>query len=146
MSRHQVKWQKWRNVVVRHTPSFMPYMVLQLDLHIPNFEVLNLNTSAFFVRLEMSTRTQGFMHLRTCTYDFFKSSIFYMISTNILTHVLTRFVLIAHKHLFGKRLVFAHFLSLFYPFSLRCCHCIQRWVPHSQSAALTLREQPELEQ
>ena len=24
MSRHQVKWQKWRNVVVRHTPSFLP--------------------------------------------------------------------------------------------------------------------------
>ena len=42
-------------------------VVLQLDLHTPNFEVLNLNTSAFFVRLEMSKRTQGFTHLRTCT-------------------------------------------------------------------------------
>ena len=88
-------------------------VVLQLDLHIPNFEALNLNTSAFFVRLEMSTRTQSFTHLRTCTKDFFKSSFFYTISTNISTHVLTRFVLIAHTNLFGKRLVFLAFLSIF---------------------------------
>ena len=39
--------------------------VLQHDLHMPNFETMNLNTSTFFVRLEMSKRTQGFTHLRT---------------------------------------------------------------------------------
>ena len=48
-------------------PILHANVVLQLDLHIPNFEALNLNTSAFFVRLEMSKRTQGFTHLRTCT-------------------------------------------------------------------------------
>ena len=61
-------------------------VILQLDLHIPNFEALNLNTSAFFVWLEMSTRTQSFTHLRTCTKDFFKSSFLHTISTNNSTH------------------------------------------------------------
>ena len=51
--------------------SFNPVLhadvVLQLDLHVPNFEVLNLNTSAFLVRLERKRGLRGFTHLPTCT-------------------------------------------------------------------------------
>ena len=51
--------------------SFSPVLhadvVLQLDLHVPNFEVLNLNTSAFLVRLERKRGLWGFTHLPTCT-------------------------------------------------------------------------------
>ena len=43
-------------------PMLPANVVLQLDLHIPNFEALNLNTSTVFVRLEMSKRTQNFTH------------------------------------------------------------------------------------
>ena len=114
-TRHRCTPQDVRNVI--HTPILHVNMVLLLDLHIPNFEALNLNTSTVFVRLEMSTRSQSFTHLRTCTKDFFKSSFLHTISTNISTHVLTRFVLIAHANLVGKRLVFLAFSPFFSLFS-----------------------------
>ena len=51
--------------------SFSPVLhadkVLQLDLNIPKFDALTLNTSASCVRLEMSTRTQNCTHLPTCS-------------------------------------------------------------------------------
>ena len=95
------------------SPVLHADVVLQIDLNIPNFEVLNLNTSAILVRLERKRGLQGFTHLPPCTWNFFESSFFYTISTNISTHVLTRFVFIAHKNLFGKRLVFLTFSSFF---------------------------------
>ena len=123
-----------RNII--HTPILHVNVVLQLDLHIPNFEALNLNTSAFFVRLEMSTRTQSFTHLRTCTKDFFKSSFLHTIFYEHFNARPHQVRLDRTHELVWQETCCSRFLSIFLLFSLRCCHCITRWVPHFRSAAL----------
>ena len=106
-TRHRCTHQDVRNVI--HTPSFMSTWSFNLTCISQTSKRWTSTPQHFSFGWRCQRGPTNFTHLRTCTKDFFKSSFLHTISTNISTHVLTRFVLIAHKHLFGKRLVVPQF-------------------------------------
>ena len=120
-------------------------VVLQLDLKIPNLCSAEPQHLSVFGSIGEKTRTPGFHALAEMYVELLQVVI---LLHNFYEHFNARphqVRLDRTQELVWQETCFPHFL-LFSPVPLRCRHCTQRWVPHPQSAALTLREQPELEQ